>query len=178
MSKRLVKQQHKISHRKIAREVYWDMYDPAEYNCPDCGRTERELKRGFEIHHLNGDPLDNRLENLVGLCRLCHMVREGKKPSLDQIKRIRSQLKGDFEPENERNPDDEDTEEDGRDEDKPLPKEAQAELAWTIKHEREIPWSEVAGCSSQITYSGDYLRRVLKDIEIEPGELGKDGDQS
>jgi 5-methylcytosine-specific restriction endonuclease McrA len=26
----------------------------------------------LEIHHVNGDPTDNRMENLVALCRSCH----------------------------------------------------------------------------------------------------------
>jgi 5-methylcytosine-specific restriction endonuclease McrA len=41
------------------------------WTCGDCG------KRGgrFEVHHINLDPTDNRLENLVTLDRACHKLR-------------------------------------------------------------------------------------------------------
>jgi 5-methylcytosine-specific restriction endonuclease McrA len=36
--------------------------------CRDCGRSDMPL----EIHHVNSDPSDNRIRNLVPLCRDCH----------------------------------------------------------------------------------------------------------
>jgi 5-methylcytosine-specific restriction endonuclease McrA len=36
--------------------------------CSDCGRDDVAL----EVHHVNGDPSDNRLRNLIPLCRDCH----------------------------------------------------------------------------------------------------------
>jgi len=76
--------------RRIARELYWENHDKDTYECPDCGRTEDEIVGGFEVHHKNGEPMDNRPENQVGLCPLCHNLREGKKPSIEQIKNLRS----------------------------------------------------------------------------------------
>ena len=49
-----------------------------------------------------------------------------------------------------------------------LPKTVQAELAYNIKEGREVPWSQVPEYSDSITYSGDYLRRVVKeDLDLD-----------
>jgi hypothetical protein len=41
--------------------------------CETCGLTDwRGAPIAFELHHVNGDGLDNRLENLVLLCPNCH----------------------------------------------------------------------------------------------------------
>ena len=42
-----------------------------KWTCGDCGRRGAR----FECHHVNFDPADNRLENLVILCRSCHQLR-------------------------------------------------------------------------------------------------------
>jgi len=78
--------------RRLAREAYWEKHDRDTYECPDCGRTQGEIQGVFEVHHKNGEPMDNRPENQIALCRLCHNLREGKKPSLQHIERLRSEL--------------------------------------------------------------------------------------
>jgi hypothetical protein len=41
--------------------------------CESCGITEwRGAPISLELHHVNGDGLDNRIENLRVLCRNCH----------------------------------------------------------------------------------------------------------
>lgn len=50
-------------------------YGVKQYKCenPDCGISDwhgEELQ--LELHHINGDHFDNRLENLVLLCPNCH----------------------------------------------------------------------------------------------------------
>lgn len=87
----------KDSHRRLARKVFWEKYDRETYECPDCGRTEGQLIRKFEVHHKGGHPMDNRPENLIALCRPCHNLREGKKPSIEEIRHLRSQASGDSE---------------------------------------------------------------------------------
>jgi transposase-like protein len=44
-----------------------------EARCEECGLSEwREKPLSLELHHVNGDGLDNRLENLILLCPNCH----------------------------------------------------------------------------------------------------------
>ncbi len=41
--------------------------------CELCGMdTWRDLPLALQLHHVNGDGLDNRLENLQVLCPNCH----------------------------------------------------------------------------------------------------------
>lgn len=84
--------QAKRRSRQISRKYFWDFYDPEEYVCPDCGRGVSEIEGGFQIHHKDGNPYDWHWENLIALCRLCHMLREDKKPNLASIRRLRDEL--------------------------------------------------------------------------------------
>lgn len=49
--------------------------------CEACGHDS-----DLTIHHINGDPMDNRVENLQTLCRYCHsywhstLIRISKQP--------------------------------------------------------------------------------------------------
>jgi hypothetical protein len=44
-----------------------------EERCEDCGLNEwRDRPLRLTLHHVNGDPYDNRLENLAFLCPNCH----------------------------------------------------------------------------------------------------------
>jgi DNA-binding transcriptional ArsR family regulator len=45
--------------------------------CEECGLSEwRGKPLTLQLHHLNGDGLDNRIENLVLLCANCHSQTE------------------------------------------------------------------------------------------------------
>ncbi len=46
----------------------------AEFICQRCGDRLAD-----EIHHVNGDPGDNRFENLLATCRPCHRQLEAEK---------------------------------------------------------------------------------------------------
>lgn len=84
---------YKKRSRQLARQHFWEKHDRESYTCPDCGRIEDDVAYGFEVHHKNGKPMDNRPENHIALCRTCHNIREGKKPSMGQIQRLRNQIK-------------------------------------------------------------------------------------
>jgi hypothetical protein len=61
-----VPQTHKLKLRLI-KEGYF------EHKCYNCGLTEWNGKPApIELEHINGDRLDNRLENLTILCPNCH----------------------------------------------------------------------------------------------------------
>jgi len=38
--------------------------------CRDCGRSDVPL----EVYHLDGDVSNNRIQNLIPLCRDCHLL--------------------------------------------------------------------------------------------------------
>jgi 5-methylcytosine-specific restriction endonuclease McrA len=46
-----------------------------EYRCMVCQRTEwQDSPMPLELHHINGDRMDHRLENLQLLCPNCHAL--------------------------------------------------------------------------------------------------------
>ena len=53
-----------------ARKRFWSMHNRDEYTCPVCGIDAKD--RHFEVHHRDGDWLNNHAYNLVGLCYNCH----------------------------------------------------------------------------------------------------------
>ena len=46
--------------RRIVKDIY-------NHECAFCGR-----KRWLDIHHIDHDPSNNELDNLMPLCILCH----------------------------------------------------------------------------------------------------------
>lgn len=65
----------KIEARRAARNRFWGQYDREGYECPDCGQSGVR----FEVHHIDGDYLNNHMMNLIGLCHRCHKARHRRK---------------------------------------------------------------------------------------------------
>lgn len=51
------------------REIAFDAY---EHECANCGYNDH--KEALDVHHINHDRSDNRIENLVILCVICHRL--------------------------------------------------------------------------------------------------------
>lgn len=73
---------NKIKQRLIREGVKED-------KCEACGNTEwMGVKIPLDLHHINGDHFDNRLENLIILCPNCHRLTDNhgnKNSSIDLI---------------------------------------------------------------------------------------------
>ncbi|WP_222912743.1 HNH endonuclease signature motif containing protein [Natrinema sp. SYSU A 869] len=72
----------------MARETFWTEYDKTEYCCPDCDYVGDEL----EVHHIDGDPFNNDLENLTGLCHQCHVHRHRQEYIEQRLGEMRSEF--------------------------------------------------------------------------------------
>ena len=69
-----------------------------EYKCECCGNTEWMGKPiPLELHHINGDRNDNRLENLQILCPNCHSFTENYRGSNKKKYKIENSGKSDIE---------------------------------------------------------------------------------
>jgi len=58
-----------------AKNIKWKLFNHGlkEYKCEMCGISEWNGKQiGLQLHHINGDNTDNRIENLMVLCPNCH----------------------------------------------------------------------------------------------------------
>ena len=58
-----------------ADRLKWKLFSSGlkEYRCEKCGRTHWNGKQiTLQLHHINGDNTDNRLENIQILCPNCH----------------------------------------------------------------------------------------------------------
>ena len=78
-----------ISSFKLKNKLLKEGYK--EYKCEKCGNTEWYGNPiPLELHHINGDNTDNRLDNLQILCPNCHAFTDtysGKNQKINIVKR-------------------------------------------------------------------------------------------
>jgi len=91
MANNVRRSRNRKNRRKSAREKFWSNHEKADYECPDCGRGHRQVEV-YEVHHLDTIVHNNDLDNLVALCKLCHALREGRNPGVENIQRLRDQF--------------------------------------------------------------------------------------
>lgn len=71
--------------RAVHREWYWSQNGPIEdYLCPDCERGYGSV-RGFDVHHIDENPLNGHPANLVGVCVRCHRWRHSEEKSMSLL---------------------------------------------------------------------------------------------
>jgi len=71
LEKRFVKHEKKVSADKTKKILL--NHNLKEYKCEICGCSEWLGKPiTLQLHHINGDPTDDRLQNLQLLCPNCH----------------------------------------------------------------------------------------------------------
>ncbi len=61
----------------IEQAEFDQVADGAKRNCPvsrALAAVEISLETQLEIHHVNGNPMDNRIQNTIPLCRGCHQA--------------------------------------------------------------------------------------------------------
>jgi hypothetical protein len=52
--------------------LYWKALERDNYSCVECGKNGFGKKRVINVHHINHNCKDNRIENLETLCINCH----------------------------------------------------------------------------------------------------------
>jgi hypothetical protein len=58
----------KSTRRRVNRQLRARVFAAYGRRCCECGGSDVPL----EVHHVNGDPSDNRLQNTIPLCREHH----------------------------------------------------------------------------------------------------------
>lgn len=65
-----------------------------DYICRECDKTQEELDRKLDIHHIDYDKTNNKPENLISLCHSCHGKTGFGRD--DWIEYFEDKMKGDY----------------------------------------------------------------------------------
>ena len=79
-----------IRCRDTARKRFWRQHDRESYCCPICGYDGEAL----EVHHRDGDPLNNHLVNLIAICNRCHRAEHRRRATNKGISEWKASLPG------------------------------------------------------------------------------------
>lgn len=70
----------RMRSRAAARRRFWAEHDRDEYECPGCGSDGP-----FEVHHRDGDWLNNHPLNLIGVCHGCHADEHRRRATMRNL---------------------------------------------------------------------------------------------
>lgn len=73
--------------RNSARRKYWSVYDRDEHVCQCCGADVP-----LEIHHRDGDALNNHLINLIAVCHRCHRAAHQSERTVQKLTDWKKQI--------------------------------------------------------------------------------------
>lgn len=76
-----------IQSHATSREKYWSVHDRDEAECVVCGADGP-----LEVHHKDGDWLNNCLYNLFAVCRSCHKREHKRRRTQDGLNQWKSEL--------------------------------------------------------------------------------------
>lgn len=62
----------RVKHNRPPAGVYWDILRKAGRNLNECEACSSDYK--ITVHHVDGNPFNNSLENLQVLCWNCHLL--------------------------------------------------------------------------------------------------------
>lgn len=91
-----IEENHKGGRTSVSqnrhRKRFWRNHDHGSYECPDCGRSREQVGR-FEVHHIDGNPKNGALDNLVALCHHCHVRRHRRKSIKERLDQMKSEAR-------------------------------------------------------------------------------------
>ena len=62
----------RVRATRPSHKIYWDILRQAGRNCKECETCSSDYE--LTIHHIDGNPFNNSLENLQVLCWHCHLL--------------------------------------------------------------------------------------------------------
>ena len=77
-----------IKARETAREIYWSEFDKTTHACGYCGRDHVPL----DVHHRDGDWLNNHPMNLTALCKNCHKMLHRMRTTAESLGDWKAQI--------------------------------------------------------------------------------------
>lgn len=83
------RRQPDIGTRLLAYEKYWGKYDRESHCCWCCGTDEP-----LEVHHIDGNPFNNDLSNLVAVCHDCHVQKHRRESINRRLSEMKAEAEG------------------------------------------------------------------------------------